>query len=179
MTRALLPVAAFQETLDALACAPATLKMLLTYWNLPGSEKGDVELAAECGTDLALGTTNEQFMETAARYGLVCEAKANAEFADMEFWLDRNIPVVVDWFSPGRKDAHPAEMPDGHYSTVVGLDEDQKHTKVGPCRPGECLTLKHIENLEHRLQNLPIRETSYSPTNPKDYRLNVSSISRD
>jgi ABC-type bacteriocin/lantibiotic exporter with double-glycine peptidase domain len=119
----ILPLPPFQETLNASMCGPATLKMLLMYWRLPGGEKPDTELAKECGTDPALGTSNEQFMETATRLGLHCEARSWAELSDIEAALAQDYPVIVDWFSPGRKDAPEGEMPDGHYSIVVGLDE--------------------------------------------------------
>ena len=118
----LLPVAAFQETLNASICGPATLKMLLSYWNLPGQEKSDVELAVACGTNSLIGTSNEQLIEAAQSFGLTCESKCNAEFADIEKWLVQKIPVIVDWFTPGRTDAPLGDMPDGHYSIVVGLD---------------------------------------------------------
>lgn len=120
----LIPVQPFQETLHASACGPAVLKMLLSYWNLPGKEKTDTELAKECGTDSALGTSNEQFIETAARFGLANDVKTEASFDDIQIWLDKKIPVVVDWFTAGRKDYLEGEMPDGHYSIVVGLDEE-------------------------------------------------------
>jgi len=123
----LLPVEPFQETLNASACGPAALKMLLTYWKLPGAEKSDMELAKDCGTDPNLGTSNEQFIETAARFGLKSEVKTNASFDDIQPWLDKQIPVVVDWFSPGRNDAPEGDMPDGHYSIVVGLDAESVH----------------------------------------------------
>jgi predicted double-glycine peptidase len=118
----LLPVQPFQETLNVGACAPATLKMLLTYWRMPGAEKTDMELSKECGTDPKLGTSNEAFMETALRFGLASEVKTGATFEDIQLWLDKKIPVVVDWFTPGRKDAPEGDMPDGHYSIAVGLD---------------------------------------------------------
>lgn len=123
MLPSLLPVAPFQETLNAQVCGPATLKMLLTFWNLQGHEMSDVELARECGTVPGFGTTNLQLIETAERFGLTCVVKNDATFDDILHWLDKGVPVVVDWFSPGRKDAPEAEMPDGHYSIVVGLDE--------------------------------------------------------
>lgn len=119
-----LPVKPFQETLNATACGPATLKMLLTFWNLPGQEKTDLELAKECGTRPDFGTTNKQFVETAHRFGLDATVKTFATFDDIQEWLDKDIPVVVDWFSPGRKDAPDGDMPDGHYSIVVGLDAE-------------------------------------------------------
>jgi ABC-type bacteriocin/lantibiotic exporter with double-glycine peptidase domain len=120
---ALLPVDPFQETLNASMCAPATLKMLLSYYRLPGAEKSDSELAKECGTDPSLGTSNEQFVETAKRFGLECRVTCPATFDVIAHALAKEHPVVVDWFSPGRKDAPEGDMPDGHYSIVVGLDE--------------------------------------------------------
>ena len=120
----LLSVEPFQETLHASACAPATLKMLLTYWKLAGAEMSDLELAKECGTDPKLGTSNEQFLQTAERFGLANEVKMGATFDDIHLWLEKKIPVVVDWFSPGRKDSAEGDMPDGHYSIVVGLDTE-------------------------------------------------------
>lgn len=104
-------------------CGPATLKMLLTYWNLPGHERSDTDLAEECGTDPSLGTSNVQFVAAAEHFGLECHVKTLATFEDIQHWLDRKVPLVVDWFSPGRKDADDGFMPDGHYSIVVGLDE--------------------------------------------------------
>lgn len=117
-----LAIAPYQETLGAGVCAPATLKMLLNFWNLPGAELTDIELAKHCGTDAVLGTSNEQFMRTAETFGLTCIYKEWSMLSDIETWLTRDIPVVVDWFSPGRKDAPDGDMPDGHYSIVVGLD---------------------------------------------------------
>lgn len=118
----LLSVQPFQETLGQGVCAPATLKMLLIYWDLPGKEKTDMELAGECHTDPELGTSNEVFLETAKRFGLESIVKTEATFEDIQPWLKKEIPVVVDWFTPGRKDSDDGEMPDGHYSIVVGLD---------------------------------------------------------
>ena len=120
----LLPVQPFQETLFENACAPATLKMLLTYWSMPGKEQTDLELAKAMGTDPELGTTNRAFLETAAHFGFECVVKDNATYEDIQEWLEKKVPVVVDWFTPGRKDYDEGEMPDGHYSLVVGLDDE-------------------------------------------------------
>ncbi|MFM2415068.1 MAG: hypothetical protein RI911_761 [Candidatus Parcubacteria bacterium] len=120
----MLDVKPFQETLGMGMCGPATLKMLLMYWDMPGKEKTDIELSKECGTDPTLGTTNKQFMETAERFGLMCVYKEWSTFADIEQWLSKGVPIVADWFSPGRKDAPDGEMPDGHYSIAVGIDEN-------------------------------------------------------
>lgn len=120
----LLPVQPFQETLFENACAPATFKMLLLYWDMPGKEKTDLDLAKEMGTDPELGTTNKAFLETAERFGFEVTVKDNATYEDIQKWIEKKVPVVVDWFTPGRKDYDEGEMPDGHYSLVVGLDDE-------------------------------------------------------
>lgn len=121
----LLPVLPFQETfLHQSLCAPATLKMLLVYWDLPGKEKTDMELGEACGTDPELGTTNEAFLETIKKFGLDSAVKVDSSFDDIKLWLDKGVPVVVDWFSPGPEEIDESEMPDGHYSLVVGLDKE-------------------------------------------------------
>ncbi len=120
----LLPVQPFQETLNQSACAPANLKMLLTYWDLPGKEKTDLELGAILGTDPELGTTNRAFLDTLHKFGLEAQVTENATYEHIRAWLDKDVPIVVDWFTPGRKDYEEGEMPDGHYSIVVGLDDD-------------------------------------------------------
>lgn len=119
----LLPVQPFQETLHMASCAPATLKMLLTYWDLPGKERTDIDLGYDLGTDPDLGTTNEAFIAALPRFGLEADVTYEASFDDIARALESNIPVVVDWFSPGRADKTDSEMADGHYSIVVGLDD--------------------------------------------------------
>jgi len=51
------------------------------------------------------------------------EIKNKANFTDIQRWLKRGVPVIVDWFTPGRLDAPASEMPDGHSSVVMGLDK--------------------------------------------------------
>lgn len=135
----LLPVKAFQETLNQSACAPANLKMLLTYWDLPGKEKTDLELGKVLGTDPELGTTNEAFLEALGDFGLKASVKTNGTFEDIQKWLKKGVPVVVDWFTPGRKDYHEGEMPDGHYSIVIGID--RKHIYLQDPEVGKMRTI--------------------------------------
>lgn len=33
------------------------------------------------------------------------------------------MPIIVDWFTRGRADYNDSQVPDGHYSVVVGLDD--------------------------------------------------------
>ena len=38
-------------------------------------------------------------------------------------WLEKGVPVIVDWFTRGRKDYGDSDVADGHYSVVMGLDD--------------------------------------------------------
>lgn len=63
--------------------------------------------------------------EVARKYGFDAEVKNESDFFEIKSWLEKKVPVIVDWFTPGRRDYPDSEMPDGHYSVVVGLDADK------------------------------------------------------
>lgn len=115
----LLQVKPFQETLGGGYCGPASLKMILEYW---GAEHSEEEIALRCKRDPELGTDDESIKTAAESYGFEVEIENNASFEAIEQWLQRGVPVLVNWFTRGRSDYSDEEVPDGHYSVVVGLD---------------------------------------------------------
>lgn len=117
----LLPVKSFQETLHAGMCGPASLKMVLAYYGLERSEE---KLAKLCGTDPDLGTSAEGIKQAAESLGFTVEIKNNSTFEDIQAWLDKKVPVIVNWFTRGRTDYSSSEVSDGHLSVVVGLDDE-------------------------------------------------------
>lgn len=117
----LLPVKPFQETLHASMCGPASLKMVLAYY---GVEKDEEEIALQCGRDPDLDTDDEGIKKAAESYGFKVEIQNEASFEDVQGWLDKKVPVIVNWFSRGRADYSDSEVADGHYSVVVGLDKE-------------------------------------------------------
>jgi len=117
----LLPVQPFQETLHASMCGPASLKMVLAYY---GVEKGEQELAQLAGTDPDLGTNATGIKKAAEELGFTVEVKDNSTFEDIQAWLDKEVPVIVNWFTRGRIDYPESDVPDGHVSVVVGLDQE-------------------------------------------------------
>ncbi|OGI90056.1 hypothetical protein A3B01_00375 [Candidatus Nomurabacteria bacterium RIFCSPLOWO2_01_FULL_41_52b] len=117
----LLPVKSFQETLNGGYCGPASLKMVLDYYDINKSEE---EVAFACNRDPELGTDEASIKNAAGSYGLKAEIENNASFDSIRGWLDRRIPVIVNWFTRGRSDYGDEEVPDGHYSVVVGLDDE-------------------------------------------------------
>ena len=117
----LLQVKSFKETLGESMCGPASLKTVLDYY---GVEKSETELATLCSTTKELGTSEEGIRKAAINLGFKVETKQNSTFEDIQGWLDKEVPVIVDWFTRGRIDYDESEVADGHYSVVVGLDNE-------------------------------------------------------
>jgi len=116
----ILEIKPFQETLNAGMCGPASLKIVLDYYGLEKSEK---ELAKLCQHDRNLGIDDEKIKNAAESLGFKVKIKNNSNFKDIENWLDKKVPVIVNWFTKGRQDYPESEVADGHYSVVTGLDE--------------------------------------------------------
>lgn len=130
----MLNIKPFQETLNAGMCGPASLKMVLDYWDVSKTEN---ELAKLCNTEINSGTNDISIKNTAESFGFKVEIKNNSSFEDIRYWLDKKIPLIVDWFTRGRKDYSDSEVADGHYSVVVGLDQEfiyLQDPKIGSLR---------------------------------------------
>lgn len=109
----MLPVKPFRQKPGL--CGVASLKMVLDYFGL---QKSEAELEKLTGASSQKGTSFEGMKKAAQEIGFFIEAKDSADFEDIKDWLDKKIPVIVDWFSP--YGGHT----EGHYSVVVGLDKN-------------------------------------------------------
>ena len=116
----LLKIEPFQETLHKGYCGPAVLKMVLGFYGIKKSEKALARLA---GTTIEEGTDARQMQGVLRLFGLKTRIKSNSSFGDIKKYLDKDIPVIVDWFTRGRKNYPDSVVADGHYSIVVGLDK--------------------------------------------------------
>ncbi len=114
-----LNIKSFQETLNSGMCGPASLKIILSYY---GIEEDEGKLAKLCFTDKNLGTNDISLKKTAESFGFKVTIKNNSTFKDIEEWLNKGVPVIVNWFTRGRSDYTDEDVPDGHYSVVYGLD---------------------------------------------------------
>jgi len=121
MTKILLNVKPFQETLHACMCGPASLKIVLDYYGVDKTEK---ELAELAGLNPELGINDKDIVRVAESLGFKAEIKNESSFEEIEKWLGKGMPVIVDWFTRGRQDYGDLEVADGHYSVVVGLDDE-------------------------------------------------------
>ncbi len=116
----LLLVKPFQETLFKSMCGPGSLKMVFNYY---GIEKSEEEIAKLAGTTEDLGTDDQGIKKAAESLGFTVEIKNESSFEDIQEYLNKKIPVIVNWFTRGRINYDDSQVPDGHYSVVVGLDE--------------------------------------------------------
>ena len=117
----ILKVKPFQETLRADMCGPASLKIVLGYY---GIEKTEKELAKMAGWKKGLGIDDKGIKKVAEKLGFKVKIKNNSSFKDIEKWLKKEVPVIVDWFTKGRTYCGDSDTPDGHYSVVMGLDDE-------------------------------------------------------
>lgn len=111
----------FQEKLNMGYCGPASLKMVLDYY---GIKKTEDELAPLMGWDRDLGVSDQGIKKAAESFGFKVEIKNESNFEEIEKWLDKKVPVIVDWFTRGRQDYTESDVCDGHYSVVSGLDDE-------------------------------------------------------
>ncbi|TSC83912.1 MAG: putative fusion protein (N:peptidase-C:desuccinylase) [Parcubacteria group bacterium Gr01-1014_13] len=91
-------------------CGPASLKMVLEYFGIKKSEK---ELAKLSNAHPHHGTSAKNLVLTAKKLGLKGFYKDFSSIKEIKKYLDKKIPVIVDWFSHD----------DGHYSVVIGIDK--------------------------------------------------------
>ena len=91
-------------------CGPASLKMVLDYYDIKKSEK---ELTKLSGCSKSKGVEAGNLLKAAKKLGLKGFIKDLAKISDIrKYVLERKIPVIVDWFS----------VDEGHYSVVAGID---------------------------------------------------------
>jgi len=94
-------------------CGPASFKMILDYYGLNYSQE---KLAKLTKTTRDKGCDEENIMKIAKKLGFKAYIKQNASVKELRSLINKNIPVIVDWFSPEQA---------GHYSVVVGFNKNK------------------------------------------------------
>ncbi|MEK7578177.1 MAG: cysteine peptidase family C39 domain-containing protein [Patescibacteria group bacterium] len=115
-------------------CGPAALKMVLEYFGVKKSEK-ELGQLTHCSPDR--GTEAEDIVEAAEQLGFSGLIKDMADFNDIREYLEKETPVIVDWFSEN----------EGHYSVVVSIDEENiylQDPEIGGIRKLPLKTFKRI-----------------------------------
>jgi ABC-type bacteriocin/lantibiotic exporter with double-glycine peptidase domain len=86
-------------------CGPASLKILLSYYE---REHSEAQLAKLCETTPDFGTTHAQMMAGAQALGAEIFAKDQATINDIRGFVEEETPVIVGWWSDD----------ESHYSVV-------------------------------------------------------------
>jgi ABC-type bacteriocin/lantibiotic exporter with double-glycine peptidase domain len=102
-------------------CGPACLRIVCAYFGLNISESKAARL---CRTSLATGTTGRNLVRAARELGFGAKIVDQARFAEIERWLRRGVPAIVDWMSTVNTEPRQSAMACGHYSVVCGLDRE-------------------------------------------------------
>lgn len=105
----ILPVKPYRRKIKCY-CGPATLKMVFQFFGFLVSEE---EIAKVASTTNEEGTTVRGMIRAAKHFGFNAFSKRNCTPNDIRRYLNKKIPVIVDWFWED----------DGHYGVVVGMDE--------------------------------------------------------
>ena len=94
-------------------CGPASLKMVLSAYGIIKSEKYLVKLTK---TNRRTGCSEKNIVKAAKEFGFKGYVKQKSTITELKRLVKKNIPVIVDWFSPEEA---------GHYSVVVGFKNDE------------------------------------------------------
>ncbi len=104
----MLKVKPFKQTTGF--CGPASLRMVLDYYDIKKSEK---ELAKLSGCSKSKGVEAEGLLKAVKKFGLKGFIKDFSKIKDIKKYVQKKkIPVIVDWSSQA----------EGHYSVVAGID---------------------------------------------------------
>jgi len=91
-------------------CGPACIKMILDFY---GSDKTEEEIAEICGANRERGVSLDGIVKGCNYFGLQTKVIDNAQFGNIREYVDKSIPVMVQWWSTD----------EGHWSIVGGIDD--------------------------------------------------------
>jgi ABC-type bacteriocin/lantibiotic exporter with double-glycine peptidase domain len=93
-------------------CGPASLKMVLDFYGISVTES---ELKKISGASREKGAPISGLVKAAKHFGLNTFLKEDGSLKDIEYFVKKNIPVIVAWFFED----------DGHYSVVVDINKKE------------------------------------------------------
>jgi predicted double-glycine peptidase len=108
---------------NAYSCGAACLMQILSYYNkFDGNES---ELSKELKTNHQSGTSPENIVKIANKYGLESFVKENCTIQDLKGFVASKTPVILSYQAWSDDDREPwsEEQDDGHYSVLIGIDD--------------------------------------------------------
>jgi len=95
------------------SCGAAVLQMIFKFHGEMFSEK---ELVDGLGVSKDFGTSHQAMIDLAKAKGFQVYETNQASIGEIEDWLSKNIPVIVNFIEPSNDD--------GHYAVVVHADNN-------------------------------------------------------
>lgn len=96
-------------------CGPAVLRMVAAFF---GASYTPEQLYKITSPDPDTGTRNKDMERAVKKLGLSVYSKNKADIKDIRNFIDKGLPVIVNFIEPRGKQ-------EGHYSLVVGLTNEE------------------------------------------------------
>jgi len=93
-------------------CGPTSLQMVFSFF---GSFMSEADLADLAETNEIIGTDHHNMIEVARLGGFYCYVNDTSSLLEVESFIDRGFPVIVDFVEPVTEEAH--------YAVVVGFSK--------------------------------------------------------
>lgn len=113
-------------------CGPAALEMVLAYYGVRISEMRLRKKLHTESSPLLAGTSHGHLIDLARSLGFFSYANEGAELDEVQLFLHRKMPVLVDYTEPSSDE--------GHYSVVIGMENDHVILNDPWNGPEFCLT---------------------------------------
>jgi len=129
-------------------CGASSLQAILVYFGK--SDDRELHLADELNTSSDWGTEPREIKRVAEKFGLKAELREGMSLDDLRRCVDRGVPVMVAyqaWRAEDKTTAWSDDWEDGHYSVVVGVDEDNVYLE-DPSLIGEIGFIPHDEFMQ-------------------------------
>ncbi len=90
-------------------CGPATLQMIFEYFKYNLSQQ---KIAKQASTDLKRRTKNRDMIRVAVKNGFYVYASDNSTLSKIRYFLEKGLPVIVDFIEPTDNETHFAVASD-------------------------------------------------------------------
>ena len=86
-------------------------------------------------------------------FGFKATIKDDSSLKDVQRWLDKKTPVIVNWFTRGAQDCTDADIAEGHYSAVAGLDDEYIYIDIK--EENVEFNCGDLDNISERWKDIP------------------------
>ncbi len=121
-----LPIRVYEHMMSG-GCGLGAIRTLLGAFGVRATEH---ELAPICHVSKKRGIEPKGIVRALHRYGFKTSVHQGETpsrcWREIVRWIRRGTPVLVDWFAAGMKSK---SIPDGHYSVIIGVGEDEHRIK--------------------------------------------------